>query len=217
MSMAIVGGAAIGLAGTVYASNQSSKAAKKAGKLAADADAARLAFEREQWDEWQNTYGSIEDQLAAYYETLTPTFRITQGLEAHEKEMNRARTTLKETLAQRGIATSGLATQAETELAVASAEERARIRAAAPMEVAKEKLGFLQVGLGMNPQAGMRNALADASANARYNAELTARNAGAASSAMISSATDFAQTAFTAWMNRNNTNQPSGMPTVPGP
>lgn len=206
MSVAVVGGAAIGLAGTIYASKQSSKAAKRAGKQAADAEAARLDFEKQQWQEWQDTYGPMEDQLSAYYETLTPTFRITQGLEAHEKEMNRARKNLNETLAQRGIATSGIAAQAETELAVASAEERARIRAAAPLEVAKEKLGFLQVGLGMNPQEGMRNALSQTANRSATDARTAAQNAGAASSAMISSATDFAQTAFTQWMNRRNNN-----------
>ena len=204
MSMAVVGGAAIGLAGSVYASRQSRKAANKATESAEQAEAARLDFEKQQWQDWQDTYGPMEDQLAEYYDTLTPSYRITQGLEAHEREMDRARTTLNETLAQRGIATSGIAAQAETEIAVASAEERARIRAAAPMEVAREKLGFLQVGLGMNPNAGMRDALAGSALNAEERARLAARNAGVASSAMISSGTDFAQTAFSAWMNRGS-------------
>lgn len=205
MSVAAVAGAAIGVAGTVYASKKASSAAKKAGKAASNADAERLAFEREQWAEWQDTYGGIEDQLAAYYETLTPTYRITQGLEAHEKEMNRARTKISENLAQRGIATSGIAAQLTTEMEVASAEERARIRAAAPLEVAKEKLGFLQVGLGMNPQEGMRDALQSQANTARGIANATAVNAGQAQGAMISSITDLAQTAFTSWMNRGNT------------
>lgn len=203
MSVAVVGGAAIGLAGSIYASNKAGKAAKKAGKQAAAAEQAELDFAREQWDEWKATYGDIEDQLASYYETLTPTFRITQGLEAHEKEMDRARKNVKETLAQRGIATSGIAAQLEGEMAVASAEERARIRAAAPLEVAKEKLGFLQVGLGQNPANQVANALGSQATTARNIANTTARNAGAASGAMIGSFTDFAQTAFTQWMNRD--------------
>lgn len=202
---AMITAAAIGVAGSVYASNKSSKAAKKAGNQAADAEAARLDFEKQQWQEWQDTYGPVEDQLAAYYETLTPTFRITQGLEAHEKEMERAKTKINETLAQRGIATSGIAAQVGTEMAVASAEERARIRAAAPMEVAKEKLGFLQVGLGMNPDQGMRDALGAQALRTGQDARITAQNAGAASSAMIGSVTNFAQTAFSTWMNRNKT------------
>jgi hypothetical protein len=203
---AMVTAAFVGAAGSFISSKKASKAAGKAGDQAAAADAARLDFEREQWDEWQSTYGPIEDSLAAYYEQLTPSYRATQGLEAHEKEMNRARKNLDENLAQRGIATSGIAGQVQTELAVSSANERARIRAAAPLEVAKEKLGFLQVGLGMNPQQGTRDALTDQSTNADRTARETARNAGVASGAMIGSFTDLAQAGFTAWMNRGNQN-----------
>lgn len=204
MSVAAIGGALIGVAGTVYASKKASKSADQAAQVASEADQARLDFEREQWDEWQATYGGIEDSLAAYYETLTPTMRITQGLEAHEKEMDRAREQIRQSFAQRGISMSGIGQQVRTELAVASAEERARIRAAAPLEVAKEKLGFLQVGLGLNPQQGMRDALASASDRANRTMEMTARNAGKAQSAMIGSITDATQTIWNRWMNRDN-------------
>ena len=204
MSWAVVGGAAIGFAGTLITSRSASSTAREAGDQASDAEQARLDFEREQWQEWQDTYGNVEDQLAAYYETLTPSFRATQGLEAHEKEMNRALKNLRENLDQRGIGISGIAGQVETEFAVSSAEERARIRASAPLEVAKEKLGFLQVGLGMNPNEGMRDALRSTSDTAQRTAQETARNAGAASGAVIGSFTDLAQVGFTAWMNRRN-------------
>lgn len=213
---AMITAAAIGVAGSAYMQHKSSKAAEKAGKQATEAQDERLDFEREQWQEWQDTYGPIEDSLANYYDTLTPTMRITQGLEAHEKEMDRAKTQVRATLDQRGIGTSGIAAQTETEMAVSSAEERARIRAAAPMEVAKEKLGFLSVGLGMNPQQGMRNALGDVANAAQQDARTTAANAGVATGALVGSVTNFAQTAFTTWMNRPQ--QPvSGVPTVPGP
>ena len=143
MSVAIVGGAAIGLAGTVYASNKASSSAKKAGKRADAANEERMAWEREQWQEWQDTYGNVEDHLSNYYETLSPTLRTVQGLEAFEKEKNIALTNLRENLDQRGIGTSGIEAQLETNVALNSAEERARIRANAPMEVAKEQSGFL--------------------------------------------------------------------------
>jgi hypothetical protein len=203
---AAITAAVIATAGTVYASNKASKSANRAAQVAGDAEAARLAFEQEQWDEWNATYGPVQDQLANYYETLTPTMRITQGLEAHEKEMNRARKSIEESFAQRGISMSGIAAQTKTELSVASAEERARIRAAAPLEVAKEKLGFLQVGLGMNPQSGMRDALDSAAIRAGNTAQIAAQNAGIARGAMIGSFTDLAQAAFTGWMNRRTTN-----------
>jgi len=193
MSVAIVGAAAIGVAGTMYASNKSSSAAKRASKQSSKADAARLAFEREQYDEWQATYGDIEDSLADYYDTLSPTLRTVQGLEAFEKEKNIALTNLRENLDQRGIGTSGIAAQHETTVALSSASERARIRAQAPMDVAREKASFLQVGLGQDPTSGMSNALQTSQTNAANIMRATAQNAGAAQGAMISSVTDLAQ------------------------
>jgi len=212
---AMIAAAAIGVGGSYLMSRKANKAAKKAGDQAADSDAAQLAFAQQQYDDWQATYGPIEDQLAKYYETLTPSFRITQGLEAHEKEMDRMRTNVRETLDQRGIGTSGIAGQAELEMGVSSAEERARIRAAAPMEVAREKLGFLNTGLGQNPNSSMDNALAAQSARYGQNEQIAGRNAGVATNALINSGTNLVQAGFNAWMNRPTTT--SGANTYTGP
>ncbi len=215
MSWAVVGGAAIGLVGSAYSSNRASSAASDAGDAASDADRERLAFERERYDEWQSTYGPVEDRLAAYYETLSPTLRIVQGLEAFEKEKNLALTNLRENLDQRGIGTSGISAQLETTVALSSASERARIRAAAPLEVAKEQLGFLQVGLGQDPSSGISGALSDAQRNANRIAEATARNAGKASGAVVGAFTDFAQAGFEAWRERRAANTGYWDETVP--
>ena len=79
MTVAIVGGAAIGFVGSLVTSRSARRAAEGAGDAARDADAARLAFEQERYDEWKATYGPIEDQLAAYYETLSPTLRTVRA------------------------------------------------------------------------------------------------------------------------------------------
>lgn len=192
MSVAIVGGAAIGVAGTIYSANKASKSAKRAGKRADAAEERRLAFEQERIDEWEATYGTVEDQLANYYETLSPTLRITQGLEAFEKEKERGMKQLNETLAQRGIDRSGMAAQIETQVAVDSAEERARIRAAAPMEVAKEKLGFLNTGIARDPYNNMSQALQGQELTRTNEHWMAAQNAGEASSALVGSITDLA-------------------------
>ena len=193
MTVAIVGGAAIGLAGSVYSANKASKSAKRAGKQAAESDAARLAFEQEKYDEWQETYGPTEDHLAEYYNTLSPTLRTVQGLEAFEKEKDIALTSMRENLAQRGIETSGISGQLENDAALYSASERARIRADAPMSVAKEQLGFLKVGLDQNPDEGMRDTLGDSQSRAQNIESITAQNAGAASGAVVDSVTGLAQ------------------------
>jgi hypothetical protein len=193
MTVAVVGGAAIGLAGTIYASNKASSSAKKAGKRADAADARRMAFEEKKLAEWEATYGGIEDKLSAYYETLSPTLRIAQGLENFEKEKAVSMKNFAETMAQRNINMSGMVAQVESDVAINSAEARAKIRAEAPMAVAQEQASFLSVGLTKNPDEGMRKALSGEQTRAGTLEEQTARNAGEATGAVVDSATQLAQ------------------------
>jgi len=193
MSVAIVGGAAIGLAGSVYSANRASSAAKKAGKRADKADAARMAFEEERRAEWEDTYGNVEDRLSDYYETLTPTLRISQGLEAFEKEKGIAMKNFSESMAQRNVDMSGMTAQIESGVAIDSAEARAKIRAEAPMLVAQEQSKFLQIGLNQDPDQGMRTAMSGEQTRSAGLESTTARNAGAATGAMITAGTNLAQ------------------------
>lgn len=156
-----VAGAVVGAVGSAIASKNSAKASKDASRAASEAEAERLAFDRERYEEWQATYGPLEDNLARYYNNLDPELRTTMGLEAYEREKDIALTQLRETLDQRGIGTSGIAGQLETEIALASAEERARIRADAPMETAREQAAFLQIGLGQDPSGDISQGLAE--------------------------------------------------------
>ena len=193
MTVAMVGGAAIGLAGTIYASNKASSAAKKAGKRADAADDRRMAFEEERRAEWEDTYGGVEDRLSAYYETLTPTLKIAQGLENFEKEKAVSMKNFSESMAQRNVDMSGMTAQVESDVAINSAEARARIRAEAPMQVAQEQSKFLQIGLNQDPDNGMRNAMSGEQTRSASLEQQTARNAGEASGAVIDSVTNLAQ------------------------
>jgi hypothetical protein len=214
MTVALVGAAAIGVAGTVYASNKASKAAKKAGKRADAADERRMAWEQEQRDEWDATYGATEDRLAAYYDKLTPTLRITQGLEAFEKEKGIAMKNVQEQMAQRNIDRSGMSAELDSDVAINSAEARAKIRADAPMQVAKEQAGFLSVGLGKDPEAGMRAAMGGEQTRSASLERQTARNAGEATGAVIDSVTNLAQVGLNKYAdykaaNPGTTNDPA--------
>ena len=209
MSVWAVGGAVAGLAGSVYSANKASKSAKKAGKRADAADAKRLAFEEERRAEWEDTYGNVEDRLSDYYETLTPTLRISQGLEAFEKEKKVAMDNYAESMAERNIDRSGMTAQVESDVAINSAEARARIRAEAPMQVAQEQSAFLQIGLGQDPDAGMRNAMSGEQTRSASLESTTARNAGIATGAVVSAATDLAQAGLDKWGNRPPANAPA--------
>jgi hypothetical protein len=206
-----VGVAAAGVIGSAYSSSKATSAANKAGKRADSADARRMDFEEQRYDEWQETYGPVEDQLAAYYNTLTPTLRITQGLENFEKEKKIAIDNLDQKMAQRNIDRSGMTAQLDSDVAIDSAEARARIRANAPMEVAKEKASFLSVGLGQNPNDAMTNAFSAEQARSAGLEQQTAKNAGIAQGAVIDSATNLVQVGLETWAaNREPANPDAG-------
>ena len=188
----MVWGAVIGAAGSVLGAGMAKSGADSAAKTAARTDKQRLKFEQDRYDDWKKTYGSVEENLSNYYNTLTPELRMTQGLQAFNEERDAAMTKLNENLAQRGISRSGLAAAIETESALQSAETRAQIRANAPMEVAKEKLGFLNAGLASNPANNVGNALADQSRNAGSIAVQAAANSGAATAQAIEAGANLA-------------------------
>ena len=203
MTWGNVGAAAIGVVGGALGSSSASGASKSAARKQAQTEEARLEFEQQKYDEWKDTYGPIEDNLAEYYNELTPGLRTMQGLEAFNKERDQALTGLRENLAQRGIQLSGIAAQTETNVAIESASERARIRAAAPMEVAKEKLSFLKTGLGQDPSSGVSNALADRSTRAANEYRATAQASGQATQSFVEAGTNLASELFTAFQNRD--------------
>lgn len=187
-----IAGAAIGAVGSAIGSKSASDASDRASKRAEALSREQLEWEKEQYNEWKETYGDIEDNLADYYTNLTPELRTVQGLEAYEKKKNLAMDKLNENFAQRGISRSGIAAQTDTTFAIESAAERARIRAEAPMETAREQLAFLQVGLGQDPAGGVSGALSGRASEASQVARDTANAAGSATAAMWQAGTNLA-------------------------
>ncbi len=169
-----VAGATVVGAGLSYAGS------KSASKAASKDSAAQLAFEQEKHDDWQETYGPIEDNLASYYDNLSPEYYEVQGLEAFEKERTIAFEDLERNLAQRGITSSGIAAKELTSESLDTAQTRASIRTQAPAMAAQDKLNFLQVGLGQNPDASMSQALADRTRSSEAAAREADRAAGEA-------------------------------------
>ena len=194
MSWVGVAGGVVGAVGSLWGAKKSGDAAQDAAQFQYQASKEALDFEKQRYQEWQETYGPLEDNLSEYYKQLSPMLREVQGLEAYEKEKNVALTNLRENLAQRGLDTSGIAADVETSFAIESAAERARIRAEAPMETAREQLNFLQVGLGQNPAnsvgAALQNRASDASATARDTARAASQASQAAWEAGASVAED---------------------------
>lgn len=183
--------AIVGVVGlSAFGSNQASKASKSASKAQARSDAASLAFERQKYNDWRNTYGDIENNLSAYYESLTPDYYATQGLEAFKKERATQMKTLRETLVQRGLWDSGVSAAVEKDNAFETAKGNAQIRAEAPSKVAGEKFNFLQAGLGLNPGDSMSQMLqnkATRDSNTAENARARAAESAGNTAELISS------------------------------
>lgn len=173
-------GAVAVVGATVAGSVISSRSAKKASNKAAKSASNELAFAQQQYDDWQNVYGSVQSNLADYYDTLTPEYYATMGLEEFEKERSQALEQLDTNLAQRGIAAnSGIGLQLKTNMDTAAAETRANIRRGAEDAVMGQKQNFLQIGMGQNPAGTVSNVLANQTANANNianNANVAAGN-----------------------------------------
>lgn len=169
----VAGGAVVGGAMASDSASSANKAASKSSKR-------QLAFEKQKYDDWKETYGGIEENLADYYGSLTPEYYEAQGLEAFQKEQQRSMDQVKTTLAQRGIEDSGIALAAEISSLQTGATERARIRATAPSMAAEEQRGFLQVGLGQNPGESYSRSLADKASRDATEAAVASKAAGEA-------------------------------------
>jgi len=119
-----------------------SESADKAGR----AEKRRLAFDEKQYADWKAIYGPIEENLSEYYTNLTPERLTAQGLQGQQAEFQRARTHIQENLTQRGLADSGVAIAADTNLELQNALARAKIRSDAPERVREQQQSFLQGG-----------------------------------------------------------------------
>lgn len=152
----------VAVAGATVASGyMSSRAASKASDALSDAESAQLAFEQERYDDWKETYGSIEDNLSSYYQNVSPDYYASVGLEEFEKQYQTSLKRLDELYLQRGIdSSSGIATSIAAQAELNAAETRAGIRRDSERMATEDKSRFLQIGLGQNPSNSISNTLA---------------------------------------------------------
>lgn len=147
---------------SAYMNKQSADAARRdANKARKDAsgwqdEAAmvaneRLEFEKQQYKRWERLYGSIEENLANFYGSLTPEKLIASGLTKQKTAFNKARENLQRSIAQRGY-DSPVSTALETSLDIQEAEANAGLRFSAPFQLATAQRNFTQ-GAPNNPAA----------------------------------------------------------------
>lgn len=203
MPIAAAAPAIIGAVGAVGGAVISSRASSKASKRAADAQNNQLNFDMERYDDWQNIFGGVQENLSNYYNSISPDYYIASGLEAFEKEREAQMGKLNETLAQRGLSNSGLAATVATEDAISSAEARAGIRREAPRQAREDQSRFLQIGMGQNPGSSISSTLGNIAVNAQTQANQASQAAGQAMSSAISSTGKAVVQGYDAWSKAN--------------
>jgi hypothetical protein len=134
--------------GAEDARNQSAQSAAFSQRLTEE----QLAFQREQYEDWKDIYGDLQENLGNYYKNLSPDDYISKGISAINREYEAANKAVTTQLAQRGISNSGIAAAAITDLERQGANARAGLRATAEEQVATDKMNFLGLGLGQGTQ-----------------------------------------------------------------
>ena len=152
---------------TTVAAGMSYAGSRSASKDASAASAAQIAFDQEKYDDWNETYGPLQDNLADYYSNVTPDYYASVGLEEFETQYQTSLDRIDENLIQRGIdPSSGIGASIEAQAELSAAETRAGIRRDAPRQAAEDKSRFLQIGLGQNPGSSISSTLAQRSEQA---------------------------------------------------
>jgi hypothetical protein len=140
-----LGAAAITGALGLIGQHQADKAADKATE-------AQMQIYREQQERYNRLYGPIEENLANYYNTVTPKSATAQHLQQYQAEYQKQMKRFTETAAQRGVSeTAQMAMKQQAELGSAAA--RAQIRYDTPQALRQSQQGFLALGAGLDTAA----------------------------------------------------------------
>lgn len=181
VATAIAGAAVLGAVVSKNASDKANKTAKNAAQ-------SELAFAQQQYDDWLEVFGPIQDNLADYYNNLTPDYIASTGLQNVERERASALDRVNQSLAQRGLLGSGLEAAAIVDIELETAEQKAQVRSEAPMLAAQQKLGFLTLGYGQNPAGTLQNTLSNRAQQSRNYATMAQQASGQAIGSAITTA-----------------------------
>lgn len=161
-----------------YEAITDSQKEKKEKAEAAQAKEEANAQMEQQVADWQETYGSVEQNLSQYYSNLTPDYYLAAGLENYETEYQKAMERINTNFAQRGIdPSSALAMSTKNRMEVQRAKDRAKIRRDAPKQAADEQFKFLQLGLQVDPVPNQGAFLQNVAGVEREDAYLAAEQA----------------------------------------
>jgi len=112
----------------------------------------QIAFQRQQYDDWKSIYGPLQEDLGTYFKNLNGSKLAAQAITKVQAESQKAQQNIDKDLAQRGLSGSGMEAAALMNNEFTTANQKANIRANADSVAAKQKMGFLGLGLGQGTQ-----------------------------------------------------------------
>lgn len=144
--------------------NKGAKAAQRSADRNADRSYAmtqeELEFQRDQYNEWKDIYGPLQEELGDYFKNLTGQTLAAKQIEQLQAGSQEAQQRIDQELAQRGMGGSGLEAAALTQNLFGTEMAKAGVRASADEMANQQKMGFLGLGLGqgqgmLQTQAGL--------------------------------------------------------------
>lgn len=164
MAVWVAGAMVVSTVASVVMGNKSASAAARAGDQQTVAAANNLAFQQQQYNDWQAVYGPVQKQLSSFYQNLSGDSLIASGLKQYDQQFQQNQQNIQRSFAQRGI-DSAAQTQITAQGGIARAEFGANLRNSAPMVAAQAKQSFVtsnvtnpngtNVGNAMNNQANL--------------------------------------------------------------
>jgi len=167
---AAIGSAVVGGAGLIQGKRQGDKAQAQADQALANSQfygGQQLDFSQELLDNWEQTFGGIQENLSDYYNNLDPNKYATEYKSNLYENIDKQMGQLNETLASQGLQSSGMRAQAEKEAAFGKATGAAQADLMAEDKVASMKQSFLNFGENQRStaQTGMINAYSTLAGN----------------------------------------------------
>jgi len=112
-----------------------------------------IEFAQTMMDDWEGTFGGIQDNLSEYYSNLDPTKFATQSKATLTRSMDKQMQQFNETMASSGLQSAGMKQQTAKEAMFRTAEGSAQIDIDAPEQVAGMQRDFLATGERQRGQA----------------------------------------------------------------
>ncbi len=114
-------------------------------------------------DNWESSFGGVQDNLTEYYNNLDPEKFATQNKADYKQALDKQMGQFNETMAASGLQSAGMKQQTAKEAMFKTAEANSQIDLAAEDQVAQMQQGFLQFGEGQ--RQGAENAMGNAQSN----------------------------------------------------